>query len=235
MQFASGMHEMASMFELQAQAKGFGVWFDVQGHVPQWVRADEKRVRQICSTCWATPSSSRSRQRAPCLRYAREMAHIEVHDTGPGMDAQELERIFEPFHTRQQRGQRRRSQGGAGLGLTIAKMLTDLMGGELSVTSTPGVGSMFRVRLFLPELHRPPSVTSDFGVREWRKPRRVMPEHAAKFWSLTTKKPTANCWSMCCSRWALKCELPPAATTRWTCWPPATSPMCAAGPGHARH
>ena len=42
---------------------------------------------------------------------------------------------------------------GAGLGLTMAKMLTDLMGGELTVTSTPGEGATFRVRLFLPELH----------------------------------------------------------------------------------
>jgi CheY-like chemotaxis protein len=40
--------------------------------------------------------------------------------------------------------------------LTIAKMLTDLMGGELSVTSTPGVGSVFKVKLFLPEVHVTP-------------------------------------------------------------------------------
>ena len=42
---------------------------------------------------------------------------------------------------------------GAGLGLTIAKMLTDLMGGEMTVVSTPGEGSVFRIRLFLPEVH----------------------------------------------------------------------------------
>jgi signal transduction histidine kinase len=69
------------------------------------------------------------------------MAHIEVHDTGPGMDAQELERIFEPFTRGSSAASGGAASGGAGLGLTIAKMLTDLMGGELSVTSTPGVGS----------------------------------------------------------------------------------------------
>jgi CheY-like chemotaxis protein len=47
---------------------------------------------------------------------------------------------------------------GAGLGLTIAKMLTDLMGGELSVSSTPGAGSVFRVKLFLPEVHMAPAL-----------------------------------------------------------------------------
>jgi hypothetical protein len=42
---------------------------------------------------------------------------------------------------------------GAGLGLTIAKMLIDLMGGEMTVKSTPGAGSVFRLRLFLPHVH----------------------------------------------------------------------------------
>ena len=42
MQFASGMHEMASMFELQAAAKGLSFRFEVQGSIPDWVRADEK-------------------------------------------------------------------------------------------------------------------------------------------------------------------------------------------------
>jgi CheY-like chemotaxis protein len=44
---------------------------------------------------------------------------------------------------------------GAGLGLTIAKMLTDLMGGELTLSSTPGAGAVFRVKLFLPEARVP--------------------------------------------------------------------------------
>ena len=49
------------------------------------------------------------------------------------------------------------ASGGSGLGLTIAKMLTDLMGGELSATSVLGQGSVFKVRLFLPDLHMPPA------------------------------------------------------------------------------
>jgi CheY-like chemotaxis protein len=66
------------------------------------------------------------------------------------MSAAELAQIFEPFA----RGtSASHSAPGAGLGLTIAKMLTDLMGGELSAASTPGAGSVFRVRLFLPEVH----------------------------------------------------------------------------------
>ena len=70
------------------------------------------------------------------LRYAREFAAIEIEDTGPGMAADELDRIFEPFA----RGVARRPAAapGAGLGLTIAKMLTDLMGGEMKVQQHAG-------------------------------------------------------------------------------------------------
>ena len=79
------------------------------------------------------------------MRYVREMAVFEVEDTGPGIPADQLEHIFEPFA----RGTETTGSG-TGLGLTISKMLTDLMGGEMSVSSTVGEGTLFRIRLFLP-------------------------------------------------------------------------------------
>jgi len=78
------------------------------------------------------------------------MAQLEVHDTGPGMQPQELEYIFDPFARATSVAV---GATGSGLGLTIAKMLTDLMGGELTASSQLGQGSVFKVRLFLPELH----------------------------------------------------------------------------------
>ena len=81
------------------------------------------------------------------------MAFIEIEDTGPGLSAEELERVFEPFTRVNTTGS---NVPGAGLGLTMAKMLTDLMGGELKVVSTPGQGSVFKVKLFLPEVHIAP-------------------------------------------------------------------------------
>jgi CheY-like chemotaxis protein len=74
------------------------------------------------------------------------MAYFEIEDTGPGIAEKDLERIFEPFA----RGGAHEA-GGTGLGLTIAKMLTDLMGGDMTVSSTPGVGTRFRIVLFLAE------------------------------------------------------------------------------------
>ncbi|NML43541.1 response regulator [Ramlibacter sp. G-1-2-2] len=156
MRFADFVHEMAGLFELQAAAKGLAFRFDTEGAVPEVVRADEKRVRQILINLLGNAIKfTQQGQVVFRMRHAREMALVEVEDTGPGLAPQELAQIFDPFA----RGSSAAGSSvpGAGLGLTIAKMLTDLMGGELMATSTPGVGSVFRVRLFLPEVHGTPA------------------------------------------------------------------------------
>lgn len=150
MRFADGVHEIASMFELQAAAKGLKFQFDAQGVLPEVVRADEKRLRQIIINLLANAIKfTSSGQVVFRVRHAREMATIEIEDTGPGLSEQALAQIFEPF----ERGESASGLPGAGLGLTIAKMLTTLMGGELSASSTPGAGATFKVKLFLPEAH----------------------------------------------------------------------------------
>ncbi|WP_431095368.1 hybrid sensor histidine kinase/response regulator [Polaromonas aquatica] len=154
MHFADCVHEMAGMFELQAAAKGLGFSFEASGNLPELVRADEKRVRQILINLLGNAIKFTSQGQVTFrLRHAREMAHIDIEDTGPGMREEELAQIFEPFARGATAGQSAEGTPGAGLGLTIAKMLTDLMGGEMTVDSTPGKGSAFRIRLFLPEVH----------------------------------------------------------------------------------
>lgn len=151
MAFADFVHEMAGLFELQAAAKGLAFRFETEGAIPEVVRADEKRVRQILINLLGNAIKFTGEGHVVFrMRYAREMALLEIEDTGPGLAPEELAAIFEPFA----RGtSASHSAPGAGLGLTIAKMLTDLMGGELTATSRVGVGSIFRVRLFLPEVH----------------------------------------------------------------------------------
>ncbi|WP_395689524.1 ATP-binding protein [Caenimonas koreensis] len=151
MQFADMVNEMAGMFELQASGKGLAFRFEAQGALPEAVRADEKRVRQILINLLGNAIKFTSRGEVVFrVRHAREMAWIDIEDTGPGMSREELDQIFEPFARGASASQ---SAPGAGLGLTIAKMLTDLMGGELTVDSTPGTGSKFHIKLFLPEVH----------------------------------------------------------------------------------
>jgi signal transduction histidine kinase/ActR/RegA family two-component response regulator len=171
MAFADFVHELASLFEPQAEAKGLAFRFESEGALPQVVRADEKRVRQILINLLGNAVKfTASGQVVFRVRHAREMAVIEVEDTGCGLPAQELAEIFEPFARGSSAGH---SAPGAGLGLTIAKMLTDLMGGELSASSTPGVGSVFRVRLFLPEVRAPlPAPLQPRVRRAYEGPRR---------------------------------------------------------------
>jgi signal transduction histidine kinase/CheY-like chemotaxis protein/purine-cytosine permease-like protein len=156
MRFADGIAEIARLFELQAAGRGIGFRCIVEGAdrgegaLPAVVRADEKRLRQILINLLGNAVKFTARGQVTLkVLHQREMARFEISDTGPGMSADELERVFEPF----ERGSAASgmSAGSTGLGLTIARMLTELMGGEMSVKSTPGVGTTFTIRLFLPE------------------------------------------------------------------------------------
>jgi signal transduction histidine kinase/purine-cytosine permease-like protein/FixJ family two-component response regulator len=151
MRFRECVHEIARMFELQAAGKGIAFEHAIDATVPEVVRADEARVRQILINLLGNAVKFTREGRVLFrLRYAREMADVEIEDSGPGMSAEELERVFEPFVRGSAAGGA--ATGGTGLGLTIAKMLTDLMGGEMSVKSVVGQGTVFRIRLFLPEV-----------------------------------------------------------------------------------
>jgi len=155
--FADFVHDIASLFELEAQARGLTFQYEMEGSLPAVVRADEKRVRQILINLVGNAIKFTAQgQVVMRVSYAREMAAIEIEDTGPGLSQAEISRIFEPFARGQGAGG---TAPGAGLGLTIAKMLTDLMGGQLTVTSIPGVGSNFRVKLFLPEVRQTQSAS----------------------------------------------------------------------------
>ncbi len=165
-----GLLQIAHMFELQAAGKGITFRCVIDPALPEVVRADEKRLRQILINVLG--NAVKFTQRGGVVfrvRHAREMATFEIEDTGPGIAASEMAQIFEPFG----RGAASGAGGGSGpagstgLGLTISKMLTDLMGGEITVHSAPpaglddpgdaagaarAAGTVFRIRLFLPEV-----------------------------------------------------------------------------------
>ncbi|MCK9689247.1 ATP-binding protein [Scleromatobacter humisilvae] len=147
--FREAVDQLADLFELQAGAKGLRFVRDFDPALPHWVRADERRLRQILINVIGNAVKFTDRGTVTLrIRHEREMAYFDIEDTGPGIADKDLERIFEPFA----RGAARVGAGdGTGLGLTIAKMLTDLMGGEMSVHSTPGAGTRFRIVLFLAE------------------------------------------------------------------------------------
>jgi signal transduction histidine kinase len=151
MHFADAIDELVRLFEPQAAARGLRFVAQRTGTLPELVRADEKRLRQILINLLGNAVKfTRSGQVTLRVDYAREMARFEIEDTGPGMAEAELAQVFEPFVRGTAAGGN--ASAGTGLGLTISRMLSGLMGGELTVRSTPGVGSCFTVKLYLPEL-----------------------------------------------------------------------------------
>src|SRR5260370_236934 len=140
------LDQLVGMFRLQAAAKGTEFIFKRPPVLPVVVYADEKRLRQILINL--LPNAIKFTQAGSVhfvVHYRSPFAEFEVIDTGPGIQANDLERIFAPF----ERGAlgAAHPHNGNGLGLTISRLLAGVMGGDIRVTSAVGAGSTFRLRL----------------------------------------------------------------------------------------
>jgi hypothetical protein len=144
--FPEFVDQLVQMFELLAEAKGLSLKLELADPLPAVVLTDEKRLRQILINLLSN-AIKYTEKGSVVLRisYRRQLAEFEVRDTGAGISAEELKRIFEPF----ERGTSAAGVAGTGLGLTISDLLSQIMGGDISVQSVPGQGSVFRVRMLL--------------------------------------------------------------------------------------
>lgn len=145
--------QLVDMFRLQAEDRGIGFVFDAPANMPSRVHTDEHRLRQILINLLSNAIKFTAVGQVTLrVRWRSEIAEFEIIDTGIGIAPLDLDRIFEPLQrVKTSRGQ---TAPGMGLGLTIAKVLTEIMGGEMTVTSTLGSGSNFRVRLMLSAISR---------------------------------------------------------------------------------
>jgi len=151
------LDQLVGMFRLQAAGKGVDFVFKRPAVLPLVVYADEKRLRQILINLLSNAIKfTQTGSVQLVVHYRSPVAEFEVIDTGPGIQASDLERIFAPF----ERGALGVSQPhtGTGLGLTISRLLAGVMGGDIQVTSTVGVGSTFRVKILLSEVTNPTRV-----------------------------------------------------------------------------
>lgn len=120
-----------------------------------------------------TPDGGRVQVR---VTKVEESARIDVEDTGPGIPEQELDRIFDRFY--QVEGSERRRQGGAGIGLSLARKLSELHGGSVAVTSAVGKGSTFSVILPLGRDHFRDEVLERRRVKVDEHPKRRASDRA---------------------------------------------------------
>jgi two-component system OmpR family sensor kinase len=112
---------------------------------PARVVGDRDRLRQVVDNLLAnvrahTPAGSPARV---AVRRVDGTAELEVDDSGPGMDAEEVERVFERFFRADP--SRARASGGVGLGLAIVAAVAEAHGGSVGAASEPGKGATFRV------------------------------------------------------------------------------------------
>lgn len=147
--FPHFIEQMIQMFQPQIEQKRLHFICEVSEHLPEYVRTDKKRLEQILINLLGNALKFTTKGEIHLkLEYRFQTAYFEIRDTGCGIAAQDLERIFNPF----ERGSNVVQGGftGTGLGLPIVKLLVDLLGGQLSVTSELNQGSCFKVKLYLP-------------------------------------------------------------------------------------
>ena len=163
------LDQIVRMFAPLAEAKGLEFRFVVDGVLPGRVRGDPKRLRQILINLLSNAVKFTERGWVGLqARYRREIATLEVADSGIGVAQADQQRIFLPF----ERGMGPTGTEGTGLGLTITQLLVGLMGGDVRLQSTAGAGSRFTVRLYLPALPDAASPTSRAVVTGYEGPRR---------------------------------------------------------------
>jgi CheY-like chemotaxis protein/two-component sensor histidine kinase len=155
------LREVEALMRPQAQLKSLALHIDADPGVPEKVRADRTRVKQILFNLVnnAVKFSDRGVVVVDLHRASddegRELLEFVVTDTGIGMDQATLDRLFKRFSQGDE--SRSRRHGGTGLGLEISRSLARLMGGDVTAKSVPGEGSSFSFRLPLQALAPAPA------------------------------------------------------------------------------
>jgi signal transduction histidine kinase/CheY-like chemotaxis protein len=148
--------EVAALMEPAAAAKGLALGVEIAEAVPAAVTVDPMRLRQVLTNLLSNATKfTEAGTIAVRVGYAPSgggSLEVEVEDTGIGIGEAEREQIF--LHFVQVDNSLTRRAGGTGLGLAISKQLVELMGGEISVRSVPGMGSCFA---FTVEARRAPA------------------------------------------------------------------------------
>lgn len=144
---------VADIMQVKAEQKNVELLLELSPQLPPSVLLDEKRLRQILLNLLGNAvkftDAGHVRLRIQATPQSNNLVRLtfEIEDTGIGMEAGQLQIIFQPF---EQVGDIKRRANGTGLGLAISRELVRQMGGDIQVSSEPGLGSKFRFELTLP-------------------------------------------------------------------------------------
>ncbi|MBP5971436.1 response regulator [Brasilonema sp. CT11] len=148
------LESLEGMLKLKAESKGLNLVFERTLQVPQYITTDEGKLRQVLinlldnATKFTEKGSVTLRvsvEQVQTNKYAENITTtpyllFEVTDTGPGINPNEFDKLFQAF---EQTATGLKSGGGTGLGLSISHKFVQMMGGQIKVSSTLGVGTQF--------------------------------------------------------------------------------------------
>ena len=140
------LHEVASLYQFQAQKKNVTIELDLSPDIPP-IEVDPGRMTQVLTNILDNALRHTPEHRRIVLGGKRSgsMVELSVQDSGPGLQIEDIDRIFERFYRSD--ASRQRTEGGSGLGLAIARSIVQAHGGQVSAESEPGSGLKIVIRL----------------------------------------------------------------------------------------
>jgi signal transduction histidine kinase/CheY-like chemotaxis protein len=149
------VRDVTTLFAPTLQQKGVALAVQLDPSLPQGVRGDEGRVRQVLTNLLNNASKFTDEGQVVLrVQPLAEGLRFSVQDTGPGLDVSEHAHIFGAYH----QSKRYQDRGGSGLGLAICKSLVTGMGGRIWIESSLGHGATFFFDLPLPVAPLPPPI-----------------------------------------------------------------------------
>jgi signal transduction histidine kinase len=142
------LQDCQTLIEPLATSSGIQISFPVF-EVPCQVLVDRRRLKQVMINLLSNAIKYNHRQGTVDVTWSlrpNRRVRVSVQDSGQGLSADQLAHLFQPFN---RLGQETGSVEGTGIGLVVSKQLVDLMGGNMDVYSTVGMGSMFWFELAL--------------------------------------------------------------------------------------
>ena len=168
---------IVEMLKLRASSKGLQLIYQPSKFLPKNIKSDEKKLRQVLINLLGNAikfteigqvilrASIKQLETSSATEVSqKQILHFEVEDTGPGISTKEISLIFDAF-VQTEAGQK--SQQGTGLGLPISQKFVQMMGGDISVNSTLGKGSLF-------QFYIQAELVSVEDVKKAKSPRRVI-------------------------------------------------------------
>ncbi|MBL8812561.1 MAG: response regulator [Planctomycetaceae bacterium] len=185
------MMEVVNVLRMKAEQQSLYLEPVIEGTLPETIQTDSTRLRQVLMNLVGNAIKFTTEGGVRIVASTvntdgRPQVRFEVRDTGIGLTPEQRGRLFQQFMQADSSVTRR--FGGTGLGLAISKKLTELMGGEIGVDSTPGVGSTFHFSISTGDLTGVPMVNQkqaqerfralarrqQTGIKIWFKPARVL-------------------------------------------------------------